>query len=325
MPCVFHGNFEFEHELAEGVRFQLPRKLQRINAVWASRLIPLMAPEDALFVPGWNLLNEAEKGTLTELCSGRLLLTAPRSLDEGYTEFAPWGWTESMVQLAGTLGLSVSSPPLETVRWINARGTSSELEQTFNVALSSSRTIDSIEELEEHLRSFDSSARWVVKAEFGMSGRERILGRGTNLQLVDQRWLQRRLAGASRVYFEPWLTRLEEMSFHYDITCEGAVRFLGATRLQCDDCGRYQSNQAVDFDRDPELQEKWSLSRTTTEACANIAAEQGYFGPLSIDSMRYQQVDHSVRERPLQDVNGRWTMGRCELERALRRESSFRE
>jgi len=318
MPRVFYGNFEFEHELAEGSRFQLPRKLQRINAVWADRLVPLMSSGDALFVPAWELLSEGEKAALVESCRGLALLTELRSVAQEYEDFVPWGWTAGMVQLARSMGINGSPPSLDAVRWLNARGTSFELERELDIAPPASRPITSVAELEQHLTSFDADARWVIKAEFGMSGRERILGRGADLQLVDQRWLQRRLAGAGVVYFEPWLDRIEEMSFHYDIARDGGVRFLGATRLQCDDCGRYQSNQAVDFDHSPELQREWALSRTNTEVCANRAAERGYFGPLSIDSMRYRDHDRSIQERPLQDVNGRWTMGRCELERSLR-------
>ncbi|MCG6154443.1 hypothetical protein [Rubinisphaera margarita] len=318
MPRVFHGNFEFEHELAEGSRFQLSRKLQRINALWAGRLTSLMSSGDALFVPGWNLLNEIEQTTLLEWCGELQLLSQPRMLADEFEDFIPWGWTEGMVLRAESLGLSCSPPSLDAVRWLNARGTSFELEQTFEVAPPGCRRIGSIAELEEHLTSFDAEAAWVIKAEFGMSGRERILGRGTNLQLIDQGWLQRRLTGSGRVYFEPWFDRLEEMSFHYEIAPDGVVRFLGATRLQCDDCGRYQSNQHVDFEGSPDLKSEWAVSRTTTEACAKRAAERSYFGPLSIDSMRYRTSDRTIRERPLQDINGRWTMGRCELERALR-------
>ena len=42
-------------------------------------------------------------------------------------------------------------------------------------------------------------------------------------------------------------------------------------------------------------------------------AETGYTGPLGVDSMRYESEDGGRGWRPVQDINARFTMGRCAL------------
>jgi hypothetical protein len=54
----------------------------------------------------------------------------------------------------------------------------------------------------------------------------------------------------------------------------------------------------------------WREAIAIAADVANAAADLGYFGPLGIDAMRYRDRDGSVKLRPIQDVNARWTMGR---------------
>lgn len=104
------------------------------------------------------------------------------------------------------------------------------------------------------------------------------------------------------------------MSFHYDIFPAGDVCFLGMTELITDDFGRYLGNRLVPVEIAQDKTE-WEHSGLQTMQLAHQFSKKGYFGPLSIDAMRYDDAEGVCRERPLQDVNARYSMGRSEWEK----------
>ncbi|TWT63760.1 hypothetical protein Pan54_45180 [Rubinisphaera italica] len=322
MRRLFRPNFEFEHQLAAGNSpWQLPKKLAQVNARWAHRVIPLMSPDDYLWLPEIDLLDDESRRRLTSECAQQGV--TPLETFDGMqsasaeVELISWGWSQAMTQLATKNGWTFSAPLLETVEWINSRGTSFQFEEKWNIAPAGCRVIHSLTDLKEIVAAQDETANWLVKAEFSMSSRERLMGRGRTLTGNDQNWAEHRLIKGQALYFEPWLDRVAEMSIHFQIDTNRSVKRLGCTHLHTDAHGRYLGNVAVAKNEEAEFIRQWQVSYEQTSAFAEEAASRGYFGPLSIDAMRYRISDGTLLERPLQDINGRFTMGRCELERAL--------
>ncbi|MGH7201739.1 MAG: hypothetical protein ACREJB_14115, partial [Planctomycetaceae bacterium] len=170
--------------------------------------------------------------------------------------------------------------------------------------------VRSLEELRTSLDALADQNRWVVKAEFGMSARERILGRGREITDAAANWLRQRLRSDGIVFFEPWVERVEEAGLQLTIRRNGEIEFDGLTPLLTDGTGQYRGN---DFTPDAETVRRWTETIEIGRRAAGRIAAAGYFGPLGIDAMRYRAADGTVRLRPLQDVNARCTMGRLGL------------
>ncbi len=154
---------------------------------------------------------------------------------------------------------------------------------------------------------------WVVKANFGMSARERILGRGSAPAPQAVQWVERQLAENEAVFFEPWVERIEEFGFQFTIPPAGEPVLEGITPLLTDSRGTYRGSRLRGaIDQLGSHDESAEVLQTVTRAAQRVQ-QLGYFGPLGIDAMRYRTADGESRWRPLQDINARLTMGRLAL------------
>lgn len=317
MPRLFFGNFDFEHCLGDHPHHQLSEKLLRINAGLTTSLLPLMSPGDYLWIP--QLLQESTDDQLSQWKNlvqqaGVLGVSQVHQVPENEeVEFVPWGWTTPLIQWAKKQGWEVQLPEMNVVTWANSRATSFAYEQQWESAPPGAAEVKQAEDLTRLLAEIEDDAQWVIKANFSMSARERMIGQGRNIPEATLNWLNKRLRNGIRIFFEPWLGAISEMSFHYEISSYGNVEFLGMTELLTDDFGRYLGNRLVEKSAESD----WSYSKSQTKQLAVEYTENGYFGPLSIDAMRYRLHDGTCKERPLQDINARYSMGRCELERTL--------
>ena len=222
----------------------------------------------------------------------------------------PWGWTPELVRLAAHHGWVADAPNPHAVRTANSRRFSLELEQEWSVGLPGADVILSLEDLQRRLRGFSAGQRWVLKANFGMSARERLLGRGPALSDAAAGWTQKRLSIDGRVIFEPWVERIAEAGVQVTIPLRGAPHLDGVTPLLCDDSGQYRGSR---FSPAAESDAVWARAIETALRAGERLQQLGYFGPLGIDAMRYRDADGIERLRPLQDINARWTMGRLSL------------
>jgi hypothetical protein len=109
--------------------------------------------------------------------------------------------------------------------------------------------------------------------------------------------------------------RVEEIGIQIDVPRAGSPGLIGVTSMLVDSrgqyagsdfgvCGQGQSVQAV----------HWTEAIEVALRAATHLQSFGYFGPLGIDAMSYRDLEGSLRIRPLQDINARWTMGRLSLE-----------
>ena len=149
----------------------------------------------------------------------------------------------------------------------------------------------------------------MLKAAFGMAGRERVPGCGPDLPEPTLNWCRRRLSKHSGIVFEPWLERVAEAGVQIDVPSSGEPRLAGITPLLSTPGGGYRGSRLI---ADRELEE-WADAVPVALAVGRELQAIGYFGPVGIDVMRYAHLSGEIRLRCLQDLNARWTMGRLAL------------
>lgn len=306
---LFIGNFEFEHRLQAGHRQSLPEPVRRLNEELAALWIAVAEDGDFLWMPA-----PIDGAFFDELAADGLPRVHPVT-DESQiavpVQLCPWGWTEDIRRWAHRNGWTISAPRQSAVRQLNARSFSFRLEREWAVGLPGAVEIHALDEFVDALQRLPGHEdRWILKAEFGMSAREQLRGRGQPPTEAALNWTRRRLQSDGRIYLEPRLDRLEEAGLQFTIPETGPPRLEGITPLLADSDGTYRGNR---FSADSETEQHWQPAVEVGLRAAECARQLGYFGPLGIDAMRYRDADGHVRLRPLQDINARWTMGRLSL------------
>lgn len=301
----FLGNFDFEHQLVQPGR-ALSARLQRINAELATCWLAIASDGDHLWTP--EPIADAFWEAAVTSGLPRVVPTTERRPRPGHT-LVPWGWSPELLPPAARPTDSSPSLTLPVVRAANSRRTSMGWEQAWGTGIPGARMLQTVAEAAAAItESVQVTAGWVIKAEFGMSGRERLLGRGP-LQSSDISWLKRRLAHDGVVFFEPWVERLCEAGLQYQIPPHGPVEFIGVAEMLPSSRGQYAGTW---FAGGPAAFDWTDAISVGHRAAAELQAA-GYHGPLGIDAMWYRTADGSTRCRPLQDINARWTMGRLAL------------
>ncbi len=314
MPRLFFGNFDFEHELADPTGWRTPPTVRRLLAERASAWIAIAEDGDLIWTPEpipdsfWEELAAAGLPRVSGVTDISVLPTDK-------TQLVPWGWSRSTIRISQ----STLKPSDESVRLGNSRRWSFDFEQEFDVALPGAARLERLDDFSvtvansagQFAEPVDSQA-WVIKANFGMAARERILGRGTSLSEQQQRWVLHRLAADGAVYFEPWLPIRAEVGLQFTIPplAVGTPRLEGITPLLTDSQGGYRGSR---FSRDEVVAEKWQPAIEVAFRAAERLQELGYFGPLGIDAAEHKLLTGDVMLRPLQDINARFTMGRLAL------------
>ncbi len=322
MPRIFLGNFDFEHELARyggKVSPAIPAAAARVRKVFGG-------PAGSDLSWGWLAIAAADDFILSPAHIdphdfaplAKLGLPLPRfvyersRLDEikGVT-LVPWGWTASAVALGALYGWDCPAPPIDSVRQVNTREYRFELEREWHVGLPGAALVVSLDEIPELLEKHGGRERgWMLKANFGMSGREAVRGRGVTLDEKTRNWARRRLAGVEPIVFEPCVERIAEAGIQIEIPRDDPPHLVGVTPLLVDRNGVYRGSR---FGCPASEIEVWQPAIETGLRAAQVARRAGYFGPLGIDAMRYRDENGHLRLRPMQDLNARYTMGRLAL------------
>lgn len=310
MPRIFVGNFDFEHELTSGRR-ELSRDVQKLAADLVSAWLSVADMDDVIWsptgVPAFDFRDLQSRGwELPRFVCREVDLPAGEQW-----ELVPWGWTSDLIKWGLTHGWTCPAPPIETVRLVNSRVFRWELEDRLGIALPGSAVLRSADELSAHIAEHAGiGAGWVLKANFGMAGRERILGRGAHPGDPVLNWARKRFAQSEGVVFEPWVERVSEAGLQWNIPPSGEPQLLGITPLLTDASGTYRGSQ---LSCSVEELAAWQIAVEKTRKVANHVQQCGYWGPMGIDAMQYRTTDGVVRCRPLQDLNARYTMGRMAL------------
>jgi hypothetical protein len=309
---LLFGNFDFEHHLGRSGPRTLPASIQRINAELAFSLVTIAQPGDCVWAIEPPELDYRQH--LVEIGLPAVQIVRAASDVPVGTELQPWGWSSHVNNWGTRNGWRCDCPDLDVVATANSREFSASLEREWNCGLPHARSIHTLQEFHDAVaESAQQTAAWVVKANFGMSARERSLGRGSPPSQQAVQWVRKQLAEGGPVYFEPWVERLEEIGIQFTIPSAGHPVLEGITPLITDSLGTYRGSrfrgascQLAGLDGTKPVLE------IATRAAQRIQ-QLGYYGPLGIDAMRYCTPAGEIRWRPLQDINARLTMGRLAL------------
>ncbi len=314
MPRLFVGNFDFEHELAASSGWNPPAALRRMLAERVVSWISLVDDGDLIWTP--ELIPDEFWESLAKQSLPRVSgVVDLNSVAVNVREVVPWGWSASSRAIGG----STAQPSDTSVRQGNSRTWSFMVEHELGVALSGAARLEQIEgfvdAVSRSASAFGESVAdhaWVIKANFGMAARERLLGRGVTLTLAQRNWLSRRLAADGAVFFEPWLRRRAEVGIQWTLPPlgEGEPKLEGLSPLLCDSQGGYRGSE---FSLDASIPHEWQLAVEVCEQAAKRLQTLGYWGPLGIDAAIYEDAAGALLVRPLQDINARYTMGRLAL------------
>jgi len=223
----------------------------------------------------------------------------------------PWGASAAMLDLARDRGWSADFPPADVVREVNSRRERFHLERLLASALPGMHLIESVEQLEQVVVGSGNLSRgWIVKANFGMAGRESVRGRGTTLSEPTRRWATGRLEESGCVIFEPMVAPIAEAGIQLEIPRSGEPALVGIVPQIVGKDGTYRGSRFGNPDAEIA---PWQPAIPIALAAASHLQKRGYFGPLGIDAMWYRDADGQAHLRPLQDVNARFTMGRLAL------------
>lgn len=336
MPCVFHGNFDFEHELATR-SYNQSMRIRRLNAEMTSHLLAIADSGDHLYyscAPPVDFLNDARSAGFPSVQAWQ-----PGAAHNSNCTCVSWGWSRPAFDFATSMGWETDGPCPSAVHTANSRQMSFDMEKQRESGLPGQSRLVSLDDLDRIICDCASiwqiqlsELPWLLKAEFGMSGRERIAGTGTSLEHFQRNWIQRRLKVGECLYFEPRVESLIELSTQWIIhsrstgdRSQQTSQFLGATELVTDAVGQFLGSIPLPGSSTGNWYgcETETLSGTQAfydrmVADARQVADElqrlGYHGPVGIDAMVYRGPNGQPAIRSIQDINARFTMGRIALE-----------
>ena len=198
------------------------------------------------------------------------------------------------------LGLEGQFPSVDIVRMVNDKCFSHSLEHRLGIGLPHSTLVSSIQDLEQavHRCPYD----WVLKHPFGVSGRERMLGRKKSLTSSIEGWARKRMSQGFSLIFEPWVEKRHDFSLHFDVSETGAVTFLGHCEFIFDPGGVHRGHRLnTGFSPHPGSLE---CGHKIVDSLAGL----GYWGPVGIDSLTGILGRRAI-VRPLVEINARCSFG----------------
>ncbi len=276
-------NLDFELTWSrDGSPSPIPRVVRRFSRDFQS-ILRLIAP-DATPLPA-----SAATGDFPAVSPGRPLL--------------PWGWTPPVLRAAHAAGLTAHAPDLPLVQQLTSKLFSHSLEIDLGLAMDGATTVSSLDELRAATSAIPGP--WLLKHPFGVSGRHQHRSPQGPPSADTLRWAQRHLANTPLV-LEPLLDNIDEFSFHYELSPDAPPRFLGACDLHTSSGGTLRGLRPIPSHLAPQA------LRRGADLAADAASHLGYFGPLSVDTLR-GQWQHSLAIRPLLEINPRFTFGRLAI------------
>jgi len=296
---LFVSNFDFEDELSGQAMSRAARATTLgLYGVWT----PMLGADDR--IASWGTVGENGG-------SGGWQDSRP---GPGQLELVPWGWSPSMSHLAEKVGSEQRIPDLGVVEEINRRRWAFRRESKLGMCPSGAALVESIDTLRSTVSAgHDGKGGWVVKSDLGGAGRgqRRIRDGAPDGSVLE--WVTTMLNRDGLVVIEPWLESIKEVGLQFEIDSPGKTRLCGVTELLVTANGGYRGSRLGN--------RLAGLRPGTLETLLEIVgpvvleiSQAGYIGPLGVDSMLCRLPSGEPSWRPLQDINARFTMGRCALE-----------
>ena len=307
MPKLFVGNFSFEQ--TRNPANTLPTRLRRLDAELASVWLAVADEEDEILCAEpiddeyWTRMQELGCPRVHPISRDGLTNSRARKV-------IPWGWSEEIRTIAVAVTISCDAPDQNVIWNTNSREFQFELARELGCLIPGETLIRSIEEIDDKLRrTGDWPAGWILKANWGQSGRGQMSGVGLRDDPPFRDWVRRNLGEAGFLVLEPRLNAVSEYGIQWEVPRTGPPTRVGITELLSDRRGQYLGTTVLKSGDTPELLHDAIVVQSRVAERLQLL---GYFGPLGIDTMIYRD-DSGMKVRPVQDINARWTMGRLAL------------
>ena len=230
------------------------------------------------------------------------------------TEIVPWGWSRGMVQWAKAVGSMQQVPDPDVVERVNRRRWGFGQETELGLSPAGTTLVESLDACVDAVSQPPKiGSGWIAKADLGASGRfQRRIETGECEERL-ARWISGCLGQDGVLLVEPFLDSVREYGFQFDVSDGNSVRLCGVTELLTTGSGGYRGTRFGRGEGETPTDDVSEVLAAIEPVTAEVA-RSGYTGPLGIDSMLYRVSSRETAWRPLQDINARFTMGRCALE-----------
>jgi hypothetical protein len=243
-------------------------------------------------------------------------------------ELHPWGWSPAIHHQFKGLGVEGVSHPMlpwqATHRKLLSRYTGLEVAMAVSECLNQDGTL-SIPQLPLVLTSPESIALLeagmtspiLLKTPWSASGRGLFKIRSRQENAAKNPWVLGKLKQHGALMAEPWLEKLQDLSFHFWVEEEG-IQFMGTTYFNTDKDGQflgcYTAPPRLGFVEDEVLRTMVDQSADLLlRALKHLGLGQRYRGPVGIDGLLFKTQEGKVKLQPCIEVNLRYTMGLVNL------------
>jgi hypothetical protein len=249
------------------------------------------------------------------------------------TQLSPWGWSPAMHKkfepFKALMDQSWHLNPLSTWnpahRILLSRLTGQKVAQLVKESGIEAKGLLSVPEIPERINSISRlvelernlSSSILLKTPWSASGRGLFKIRDRNENVENNRWVLSKLKQQGCLMVEPFLNKLQDLSFHFKITYE-TIHYLGTTFFKSDSDGRFSGcfigTPAIVNMFDFLLSEAIEQSvQTLQQVFVEMHLSARYQGYVGVDAMLFLNDDGVVKLHPCIEVNLRHTMGLLNL------------
>lgn len=257
----------------------------------------LMGPDDNRDEP-----DQSTASLLLNICEHDVHI---RSRLSAISRFRAYAVNEDVKNLACSLKLTEFLPQVNAVIKVNSKRFAKEVTEILLPGSCQGFHSENINDLTTKSREFLKHGAVVFKEDFGVSGKG-------NLMIETPRRLDRVLGYLQRqlnegkclsLIVEPFFNKMLDFSCHFDLAIDGEMQFRAVQFMLNQGFG--YAGSAPCSDAFCSFLDKSNYFRVI-ELVAKLISEQGYFGPVCIDSMVLK--DNSII--PVVEINARYSMGR---------------
>jgi hypothetical protein len=230
----------------------------------------------------------------------------------------PWGWNSGSIGRLTSFGAQCSHPDLATVKTVNNRQWCAALNHGSKSGVPGSRFCSTSGELEAALGQLADRFPLVAKPAFGSSGYGFVRMRDRAGFSPAQRQRVEAMVRSAGCTVEPWLDRIADLSGSCVVCRDGSVTDLCHYRCHVTGHGAFYGISIGG--QDPLLDRYGNDLRRIVGCAAAALANEGYFGPASVDSVVYREgVSGRELLAPMVEINARQVMSA--IARALYRKT----
>jgi hypothetical protein len=327
-PKVFVFNPTCEMAVANGHgSYRPPARLRQFEKELAA--IPLWLGREKDYVLTEEPVSEAFVDQLKDWgVSAPQFITSLKEVDTSLSpELHPWGWSPAVHQQLKALEPYSGRHPM--VPWhvdhrkLLSRYTGLELAEMVAEGLNMDDHL-AIPQLPVELNAAEAIADveavmvspMLLKTPWSASGRGLFKIRSRQENAADNPWVLGKLKQQGALLAEPWLEKLQDLSFHFWVE-EAGIQFLGTTYFNTDKDGQflgcYVTPPPIHFlamnDLNAVVDKAIAL---LLKVLKKMNLNRRYHGPVGIDALFFKATD-GVKLHPCIEINLRYTMGLVNL------------